>query len=160
MEKFINEGGINGLGTGLVNTNSNDFKLLQQKIIQTAQQRSSYQKMDDNLFSIKRQMLAYFNQQQPEETIAVGYFLNRLVKVLKIKNKTFAAYIEYNESNLSALYKGRRKINSDLAIKLGHIFNIAPDLWLNIQNKNELLLLKKAHKTKYAKYKLEDLIST
>ena len=32
MKKNINEGGINGLGEGLINTNSEEFKALQSMI--------------------------------------------------------------------------------------------------------------------------------
>lgn len=38
-----------------------------------------------------------------------------------------------------AVLKGRRKINSELAIKLGQIFKIDPAIWLHIESKNELI---------------------
>jgi len=72
--------------------------------------------------------------------------------------KTFAEYIDYQESNLSAIFKGRRKINPDLAIKLGEIFHLDPAIWLQIQNKNELIEILNQDKEKYEKYKLEDLL--
>ena len=43
---------------------------------------------------------------------------------LRIKKKAFAEYIDYKESNLSAIFKGRRRINPDLAIKFGEIFRV------------------------------------
>ena len=60
--------------------------------------------------------------------------------------------------NLSALFKGKRKINPDLALKLGEIFRVDPTLWINIQSKNELLGVDKQRRMDYQKYRLEDLL--
>ena len=55
-----------------------------------------------------------------------------------ITNKAFARFIDLEESNLSAIMKGKRKINVELAIKLGELFNMSPNLWLLIQSQNEI----------------------
>lgn len=100
----------------------------------------------------------YFQEQNPARIITVGTFLRKFIVILELKHKFFANYIGIDDSNLSALLKGRRKLNIDLAIKLSKIFNISPTLWLGIQNKNELLSFDDNNKSDYDKYNLDDLL--
>lgn len=157
-KKIINEGGINGSGKGLVNTNSEDFLFLKEQIINASDQQSKKQIAINNLLSLKYQMEDYFRSQHPSETISVGSFLRKFIDILGLKQKLFAEYIGIEDSNLSALLKSKRKLNLDLSIKLSKIFNIPPTLWLSIQNKNELLKFKKKSDAQYEKYNLDDLL--
>ena len=84
--------------------------------------------------------------------------MEAFIKTINIKKSKFANYIDYGGSNLSALLKGRRKINVDLAIKFGEIFQTDPSIWLHIQSKNELMEIRSHQKEKYSKYNLEDLL--
>lgn len=156
--KTINAGGINGLGTGLINLNSNDFKELRRIIKKSAESLKEEKRIENQLLSIRFRMEEYLNQAEPKEIIPVGNFLKEFFVVLKIKNIAFAEYIGYESSNLSAILNGRRKINPDLAIKFGIIFQIDPVIWLHIQNKNELLELKRERKESYDHYRLDDLL--
>lgn len=155
---MVNEGGINGTGKGIVNTNSKDFKELQKAIIEHAKNQSSEDKIRYKLISLKLQMETYISREEVNEKIDVGEFLKKHLKAINIKNKQFANYIEVEESNLSSIINGRRKINIDTAFKLGQLFNINPNLWLLIQSKNELLEIDKEKRKKYQKYKLKDLL--
>ena len=156
-KKIFNEGGIQGLGIDVVNTNSLEFKYLQEKIIEASKKQSKKEVLENNLLSLRFQMESYLLGKD-EEIIEVGYFLKELVKVIKIKNKVFAEYIGSKESNLSALYNGTRKISIDLALKLGRIFRIDPTLWIHIQSKNELMKMKEENERKYHKYNIDDLL--
>ncbi len=156
-KKILNEGGIQGQGIGVVNTNSLEFKYLQEKIIEVSKKQSKKEVLENNLLSLRFQMESYLLVRD-EEIIEVGYFLKELVKVVKIKNKVFAEYIGSKESNLSALYNGTRKISIDLALKLGRIFRIDPTLWIHIQSKNELMKMKEENERKYHKYNIDDLL--
>ncbi len=98
------------------------------------------------------------NEEHPGELIAAGAFLKELVEAIGVAHKDFAAYIGYKNANLSALYHGTRRINHDLALKLGHIFNMDPTLWLNLQNKVELLSIREENEEKYEQYRLNDLL--
>ena len=118
--KDIIEEGINGLGEGVVNTNSPSFKALRNKIAQASQERDPFERIRDRLLGIRFQM-EDFIQEKDAISITVGEALKSCVQILGIKNKQFAAYLEMDESNLSAIYNGRRKINLDLAMKLGKI---------------------------------------
>ena len=156
--KDVNPGGINGTGKGIVNTNSKDFKALRTAIKEHAKNQTTLDRIRYELISLKFQMEDYISNDEPSTKIEVGEFLRKHLKAIKIKNKDFAKYIELEESNLSAVIRGRRKINLDLAFKLGQIFNLDPNLWLLIQSKNELLGVDNKKKLDYQKYRLDDLL--
>lgn len=157
-QKIVNEGGITGTGKGLVNQNSKEFKELQRMIIERSGELEESEVIANRLLSLRFQMETYLERENPEEIIQAGEFLAAYVEALKVKKRTLAEYIDYKESNLSAIFKGRRKINADLAIKLGEIFKVDPAIWLHIQSKNDLLEIIDKDKKKYKKYKLEELM--
>ncbi|MEL6634402.1 MAG: addiction module antidote protein, HigA family, partial [Bacteroidota bacterium] len=70
----------------------------------------------------------------------------------------FAEYVGLHPANLSSLLSGRRKLNTQLAIKLDEIFNIRSDVWMKIQTKNDLIKTRKLLKQKKGKYNLGDLV--
>jgi len=156
--EIINPGGINGTGKGVVNTNSEDFKALQRAIIEDSKKQTLEERMSYQLISLRFQMESYISEKTPKEIITSGDFLKKHLKAIGIKNKEFAKYTDIEESNLSAILKGRRKINIDFAYKLGEIFNVNPNMWLLIQSKNELLQIDEARKREYKRYKLKDLL--
>ena len=156
--KEVNPGGVNGTGKGIVNTNSKDFKGLRDAIKTHAKKQTPLERIRIELISLKFQMESYVSDDKPLEIIEVGKFLKNHLKAIKIKNKEFAKYIDMEESNLSSIIRGRRKINTDLAFKLGQVFNLNPNLWLLIQSKNELLGVDKQRRMDYQKYRLEDLL--
>lgn len=157
-QTIINEGGITGTGEGLVNQNSQSFKELQRLIQERAGRQHAYERIQNQLLSLRLQMQSYLNDEHPKEMIQAGRFLEAFVEVLNIKKKTLAEYIGYKESNLSAVLKGNRKINTDLAIKLGELFGVDPALWLHIQSKNELLEILGKDRSKYEGYTWRDLL--
>lgn len=157
-EKIVNIGGINGLGADLINTNSKDFQALQSMLAKVATSLSEEERLANQFLSIRFQMEAYLNEAMPTQIIEAGAFLEKYIDALNIKQKDFAQYIQYEESNLSALIKGKRKINPDLAIKFGNIFQIDPAIWLQIESKNSILQEVSENEDKYKKYNLYDLL--
>ena len=155
--KSISDGGINGLGTGIVNTNSIEFKALQAEIIKHSKEQSKEQILENNLLSLRFQMESYLDRKEVV-IIEVGWFLKEFIKTVGVKNKIFAEYIGFKDSNLSDLFSGKRKINIDLALKLGKIFKLDPELWIHIQSKNELIRMREENKNKYQKYSIDDLV--
>lgn len=147
-----------GDGSGLINPNSKDFKILREKILEHAAGISEEERMKIRIKGLKYRMESYLNDMSPEASIPVGLFLKELVEITKVSNKDFAAYIGLKNTNLSALYRGTRKINHDLAMKLGYIFDIDPGLWLHIQNKVELLEIQSQNQKEYQRYQLQDLL--
>ena len=156
-EKIINAGGINGLGEASVNTGNKDFKKLLSTIKEISSNQSEEEIIDNEFLSIRFQIESYLTA-TTNEIILAGEFIEKYLAVIKIKKKDFAKYINYEETNLSALIKGRRKINLDIALKLGKIFKINPEVWLRIESKNDLILQSKKMKEDYDKYSLQDLL--
>lgn len=157
-KSYLNEEGLNGTGEGIVNVNSPDFIGLQEAVRLHAEKQSDEQKMTYGLLSLRYQMETYVFEKTPQEVLPVGYFLKKHLETINVKNKVFAQYIGLEESNLSSVIKGRRKVNTDLAFKLSRIFNLPPDLWLLIQSKNELLDFDEEKKAKYDHFGLEELL--
>jgi addiction module HigA family antidote len=157
-KKIINEGGVIGSGKGLVNTNSNDFLFLKAQIAHKSIQQSKKQLVINHFLALRYQMDDYLLTPCPAQIIPVGTFLKQFLNVIDLKHKLFAKYIGIENSNLSALLKGRRKLNLDIALKLEKIFNAPSSLWLNIQNKNELLIFQNNSTSSYDNYNLDDLL--
>jgi plasmid maintenance system antidote protein VapI len=155
--KIINAGGINGLGKTKIDTSQPDFLDLKAMIQAQSSQQSASQKIENEFLSIRFQMESYVHA-ETDGVVLAGDFIEKFLKVIQVKKKHFAAYLEYDETNLSALLKGRRKINSDLAIKLGGIFSVNPAIWLNIESKNELIRSEKLKKSSYTRYTLQALL--
>lgn len=148
------------IGTGRpLDSTTEEFKQFAATVAEHSKNRTPEQKRETTIFTIYLKIWNYMQQEKPEKIISAGEFLAMFLKELNIKNKSFAKYIGYEESNLSALCKGRRKINIDLALKLGKIFDMKPSTWLNIQSKNDLLKAEQENTNKYKDYKLADLFS-
>jgi len=146
------------IGTGKpVDSTTEEFKQFAAMVAEHSKNRSPEDKRRTILFGLKLKIWDYMKVEKTEKITTAGEFLAMFLKELNIKNKSFAKYIGYEESNLSALCKGRRKINIDLAIKLGKIFDMKPSTWLNIQSKNDLLKAEQENTDKYDDYKLADL---
>ena len=137
QQKFINEGGINGLGEALVNQNAESFKELKKMISAHSQGQPEARRTENELLSIRFQIETYLNE-EGEEIIPPGTFIEKMIEAIGVTKARFSKYIDYDYSNLIAVLKGRRKINPDLAIKIGNIFGINPVVWLHVESKNEL----------------------
>lgn len=56
MEKFINKGGINGTGKGIINTNNEEYKTLKKVIEDHAKQQTKQEQTRYQLIGLKFQM--------------------------------------------------------------------------------------------------------
>ena len=158
-ETIINEGGIAGTGHGTLGTGSEDFRHLQAQIMRQASLRSHIEKLEDRLLSVRFRMEDYLAESHPAEVLLPGTLLRECIDLLGVKRKVFAAYVGMEESNLSDLLRGRRKISPEFALKLGDIFNIPPRHWLDVQNKIELLKLEADHAAKHPRLALVELLA-
>jgi hypothetical protein len=95
-EKMVNIGGINGLGESLVNTNSQDFKFLQEIIRKNAESQEAEHKIENGLLSVRFQMESYLNADLKIENLKpAGFFVEKLLKTIAVSKKQFSAYIDY-----------------------------------------------------------------
>ena len=152
--------GIIGTGSGLINPNSEDFQLLREGVLEHSRRMDSKERMLMRVQSLIYRMGSYLDENIPGEVIPVGVFLKEMVEIIGVKHKEFAEYIGYKSANLSALYNGSRKINYDLALKLGAIFSMNPATWLNIQSKAELMKIQAENNTDYDQYHLNNLLQS
>ncbi|WP_273443865.1 helix-turn-helix transcriptional regulator [Neolewinella agarilytica] len=155
--KIVNEGGINGLGESLVNLNSQSFKSLREAIISHHADQDESEVMSNRMIALRFQMESYLSSDETDDIIPAGNFIENFLKVAGISKKKFSEYIEYDYSNLIATLKGRRKVNPDLAIKVGKIFGVSPAIWLHIESKNELSTYLNSDSS-YEKYSLLELM--
>ena len=89
-ERIINEGGVNGSGLGLVNTNSNDFKELKSVMQNAFHVQTETLKIENGLLALRFRMEEYLSQKEVKEIISVGVFLRLFVTLLNVKNKDLA----------------------------------------------------------------------
>jgi len=158
-EKFINEGGIQGAATGHVDTQSEDWQAFQGVIKEHSLGRTREERISTRLAGIKFRMEDYLRGESLRDTASSVQFLRECVEALEIKNKDFASYIGIEESNLSAMLNGRRKISPGFALKLEQIFNISSTMWLSIQIKNELQSIRNTRDTGQQKLNLKELLA-
>lgn len=143
IELFANEGGINGTPTGRTDIESEDFQILKAKIQEQAAKMTPQQRTELHLLGIKYRMEDYLRNENLFKPNDMPTLLAECIEGLEIKKKDFAAYIGIEDSNLSAMLKGRRRVSPEFALKLEQIFGISATLWLSVQNKNELEALRK-----------------
>lgn len=101
------------------------------------------------------------NLENSDSIIDLEEIVKELTGILNITKSKLAQSIDMDSPNLSKYLKGDRKLNSNLAMKLGSFFHINPEIWLEIVMKNELIKLKteKDNLEKYKKYDYEKIIS-
>ena len=92
--KSINLGGINGLGEGLINTNSNEFLALQAAIKRMASGQSEEEQLENAFLSIRFRMESYLSS-ATDELIPAGSFIEQFLEVIQVKKKDFASYIGF-----------------------------------------------------------------
>jgi len=116
------------------------------------------QKKQSGVFAVMIKMYAFVNEKCNHQMLTPGHFIQQILDFHDIPQQKLANYLGLNKSNFSALMSGSRKLNFDLALKLAHIFGISAELWLQIQNKNELHRLSQANREEYEKYSLKGLL--
>lgn len=128
------------------------------------QQRSVKTLLKNEMLAIRYSMEEYVIDENitAENIRTVKDFVTTFLTTLGIKKGQFAGHIEIDNSNLNKYFTNERPFNPELALKFGYFFHTAPDLWLKIHFKNELLLLNvnKKSEESYKKYDYEKLLQT
>ncbi len=151
---------IIGNKDGSSNLTREEFDALGKIFRERSEKYSEEQKRTFELMGVYASMISYIDTPEDNGTILeIGHFIKKILAIYHLPHKKLADYLGINKSNFSALMSGKRKINFDLALKLAHIFGIKADLWLMVQNKNELWKLENANKEEYEKYSLKGLMA-
>ncbi len=147
-----------GNGTGLINPNSQDFQVLREVLAKQASKMSPEARRQLHIQGMIYQLEDYLDEDMQAPLLLVGACLKELVEAMGISHKDFAAYIGIQHSNLSAIYSGKRRINQELALKLGQIFSMEASLWLQVQSKAELEQFQQQKGEAFKDYSLEKLV--
>lgn len=131
-----------------------DFKLL---IRSKVNETSKDDRIRVALLGLKYQME---DDIQSDKVIAeVGSFIKQFISLVEVKQVEFAKYLKILPSNLSKILNGERRVTLELSIILERLSNIDAELWLRIQNRNELTKINQSNNIELNKYKLKELIS-
>lgn len=131
-----------------------DFKLLiRSKVAET----SKDERIKISLLGLKYHMEDYLESNS--KNTEVGSFVKQFIKLIEIKQIEFANYLEIRPSNLSKILNGERRLTIELALIMEKLSNINAELWLRIQNKNEIIKIQKSHSKQMSRYKLKELMA-
>ena len=154
----LNPGGVNGMGNQLIDSQSEEMKLLKEKIRIEAAGMSRTQKLENQVLEVRIRMQEYLSAYYQGELKGVGDFLGELLSKSEIQQNAFAKYVGIQAPNLNAIIKGKRKISSKLSLQLADIFKIPAETWLGIQAKNELAMAQQLLQEEEVEYRLRDLL--
>lgn len=135
---------------------------LKEFILDHSKKQSKDRLLKNSLLSIQFQIEDYIeNENNQNEIIEILDFVKMYLKVLNITKKRLAEYFEMKDSNLHKYLSGERKLNAELAIKLGSFSHTKPEQWYRIQIKNELIEFNKESKNidSFKKYDFKNLIN-
>ena len=144
------------LGSQVDKTTDQEKKLTQRILDAYIKEQPIEELRENQRIGVKLQMRNYLSKDS-KEIISTGEFLSKLFDIYRIKKSKFAEHIGYENANLHALLKGRRKFNSKLASIIGQMFNIDAEIWLFIEAKNELISFKTNTKISLKKITLNEL---
>ena len=71
-----------------------------------------------------------------------GVFLEEILVDLEISHERLAAAIEVPSENITAIVKGHSPMTGDIAVRVGKVFYMTPETWMNLQKHYELELAK------------------
>ena len=139
--------------------NDGKMKKLREFIVLESKKQSPERRLRNEVLSIKYQMQDYLKKDKVEREIRIVDFVKLYLRLFKFSQRDLASAFEMKDSNLYKYLKGERKLNPDIALKLSSFSHTEPELWYNIQTKNELFELGKEKLKKYEKYGYEKLVS-
>lgn len=70
---------------------------------------------------------------------------------MNIKPGTLAKALEVSRDRISEIVKGKRDITPDTAVRLGALFGMSPEFWLNLQHHYDLVMTEKKFNPKILK---------
>lgn len=126
---------------------------------QLYEKRSAEEKINDILTGFRFSLKNYADNENPNDIILLGQFLDLLLKQIKIKKMVFAEYIDISPRNINKYFNGERKFSIEHALMLEKLFKINAEILLEVQLKNELIKAKRSHQGKYDKLNLSDLLA-
>lgn len=104
------------------------------------EERSSESKLKNEILSLRYQMEEYLEKEiTVDDKMTIHAFVKEYLELMNIPFNKFAMFFGKKDVNLKKYTTGERKFKADLAIKFANFFHTSPELWLNIQSKNDIL---------------------
>lgn len=88
----------------------------------------------------------YANNQIAGDIFHPGEYIKEEMEARDMNQQDLAEKLHVSKSEISLLIHGNRNITPTIALKLEGVMGIAAELWMNLQVKYEIELLKKKHK--------------
>lgn len=123
--------------------------------------QSKEEKIRYKLLSIQYKLEDYIEKDdiKENEVLEILDFVKMFLKVLDITKKDLAKYFEMRDSNLHKYLTGKRKLNSEVVLKISSFSHTEPEYWYRVQLKNEIVKLNKERTKNYEKYDYKKLLS-
>lgn len=135
--------------------NPEKMKIVTEYIRREAAKQTPEQILRNHMVGIRFHMEDYLRgENAEEEEMQILDFVKLFLEAMKITQKEMAEYFGMKDSNLYKYLTGERRLNADLVMKLSSFTHTKPELWYQIQIKNELAELKKQRRkmNAYKKY--------
>ncbi|GEO24203.1 helix-turn-helix transcriptional regulator [Cyclobacterium qasimii] len=123
--------------------------------------QSKERKIKNKLLSIQYKLEDYIDKDEikEDEVLEILDFVKMYLKALDITKKDLAKYFGMKDSNLHKYLTGKRKLNSEVVLKISSFSRTKPEYWYRVQVKNEIAKLSKENTKEYDKYDYERLLS-
>lgn len=82
-----------------------------------------------------------------------GEVLEDVLEANELSQAEFAKMLNVSSRTISRIVKGQRRIDADLAVRLGAVLGNGPELWLNLQQAVEVWDALEANRKEYEKLK-------
>lgn len=117
-------------------------KLAQIKAIASKknEERSAESRLKNEILSLRYRMEEYLEKEiTADDKMTIHAFVKEYLEVMNIPFNKFAVFFGKKDVNLKKYTMGERKFKADLATKFANFFHTSPELWLNIQSKNDII---------------------
>lgn len=127
-----------------------------------SQKQSKERRLRNELLAIQYRIEDYIGSENISDRLRVLDFVKLYLKTFNVTQKKLADLFEMKDSNLHKYLVGDRKLNAIIVLKLSSFSNLAPEYWLRVEVKNELIeITKEKEKNKdYQKYDYRNLLVT
>lgn len=142
--------------------NPEKLKYIQDYIAKEAAKQTPEQKLRNKMLGIQFRMEDYVIGDRDDQEMQILDVVKLFLEAMKITQKEMAEYFGMKDSNLYKYLTGERRLNADLVMKLSSFTHTKPELWYQVQIKNELAELKKQSRkmNAYKKYDYRNLKKT
>lgn len=141
--------------------NDKNIKKINELVKNHSNSQSKEEKVRYKLLSIQYKMEEYIERDviKEEEVLDILDFVKMYLKALDITKKDLAKYFGMRDSNLHKYLTGKRKLNSEVVLKISSFSHTEPESWYRVQLKNEIVKLNKERTKDYEKYDYKNLLS-